>query len=140
MFLQTANKLVRNYITDIGMLHGYTEIQNFSSSEIFFQHEKRNFVSPCSHSNGDISRVKITRYFYMWGYHVFTTKLTWYFIGVCIINNIMTTEHYRHWILVFRIICQNYCRSWMEIHTLSCSRWGRGSNNKWYFQRGEKLQ
>ena len=97
MFLQTANKLVRNYTTDIGdgrhgILHGRTEIQNFSLSEIFFQHGKRNFISPCSHSNGDISRVKITCYFYMWRYHVFTKKFTWYFIGIYIIIILNTQE------------------------------------------------
>ena len=32
------------------------------------------------------SHVKITCYFDMWGYQVFGRKLTWYFIGVYIVN------------------------------------------------------
>ena len=32
------------------------------------------------------SRVKITCYFHMWRYDVFARKLTWYSIGVYIIN------------------------------------------------------
>ena len=32
------------------------------------------------------SHVKITCYFHMWRYHVFARKLTWYFIGIYIIN------------------------------------------------------
>ena len=32
------------------------------------------------------SHVKITCYFHMWRYQVFARKLTWYFIGVYIIN------------------------------------------------------
>ena len=32
------------------------------------------------------SSAKITRYFHTWRYHVFEQKLTWYFIGVYIIN------------------------------------------------------
>ena len=32
------------------------------------------------------SHVKITCYFHMWRYQVFTRKLTWYFIGVYIIK------------------------------------------------------
>ena len=32
------------------------------------------------------SHVKITCYFHVWRYHVFARKLTWYFIGVHIIN------------------------------------------------------
>ena len=95
-------------------------------SEIFFQHKKRNFVSPSSlvmvyllyiykHQwniqpfyvnsffgvKGTIyyiaiakvifSHVKITCYFLMWwSYQVFAQKLTWYFIGVYIINTITT--------------------------------------------------
>ena len=33
------------------------------------------------------SHVKITCYFHVWRYHVFARKLTWYFIGVYIINS-----------------------------------------------------
>ena len=33
------------------------------------------------------SHVKVTCYFHMWRYQVFVWKLTWYFIGVYIINN-----------------------------------------------------
>ena len=33
------------------------------------------------------SHVKITCYFHMWRYHVFARKLTWYFIGIYIIND-----------------------------------------------------
>ena len=39
----------------------------------------------CSHSNSGFSHVKITWHFDVWRYHVFTQKLTWYFIGVYII-------------------------------------------------------
>ena len=35
------------------------------------------------------SRVKITCYFLVWRYHVFARKLTWYFIGVYIINVVL---------------------------------------------------
>ena len=35
---------------------------------------------------GIFSRVKITCYFHMWGYHVFAQKLTWHFIGVYIVK------------------------------------------------------
>ena len=81
----------------------------------YFQHEKRNFVSPSGHvmfyflykhqtismkqffpAKGAIyyvaiatvifSHVKITSYFHVWRYHVFARKLTWYFIGVYIIK------------------------------------------------------
>ena len=35
------------------------------------------------------SHVKITCYFHVWRYQVFVRKLTWYFIGVCIIKNVI---------------------------------------------------
>ena len=42
------------------------------------------------------SRVKITYYFHIWKYHVLVRKLTWYFIGVYIINKIMFYSLF-HW-------------------------------------------
>ena len=89
-------------------------------SEIFFQHEKRTFVSPSGHVMFYLSYkhqwntkpfylssffglkgavyyeaiatvifshvIKITCYFHMWRYQVYSRKLTWYFIGVYIIK------------------------------------------------------
>ena len=62
MFLQTANKLVRNYSTDIGdgRHRGYymatrrykiSLLVSECSEQVkyFFQHKKRNFVSPSDH-------------------------------------------------------------------------------------------
>ena len=46
------------------------------------------------------SDVKITCYFHVWRYHVFTQKLTWYFIGVYIIN--YNSDYYNN-------ICYNCC-------------------------------
>ena len=42
------------------------------------------------------SHVKITCYFHMWRYQVFTRKLTWYFTGVYIIIRVITTGHKPH--------------------------------------------
>ena len=49
----------------------------------------------CSHNNGDISRVKTTCYFHMWRYHVFARNLTWHFIGVYIIKNVICSSDFR---------------------------------------------
>ena len=39
------------------------------------------------HSNGDLSvTVKMTCFFHVWRHHVFTQKLTWYFISLYIIK------------------------------------------------------
>ena len=46
------------------------------------------------------SHVKITCYFHVWRYHVFAQKLTWYFIGVYIIN--YNSDYYNN-------ICYNCC-------------------------------
>ena len=46
------------------------------------------------------SDVKITCYFHVWRYHVFAQKLTWYFIGVYIIN--YNSDYYNN-------ICYNCC-------------------------------
>ena len=46
------------------------------------------------------SHVKITCYFHVWRYHVFARKLTWYFIGVYIIN--YNSDYYNN-------ICYNRC-------------------------------
>ena len=105
--------IIVQYIEDITWLRGDTKFlfkcwKIFHewaqrTSEIFFQHEKRNFVSPSGHvmfyllykhqwntkpfhfnSFCDLL-CKITCYFHMWRYQVFARKLTWYFIGVYII-------------------------------------------------------
>ena len=67
---------------------------------IFFQHEKRNFVSPSDpvmfyllHKKPMKYQTILLKQFFglkgvdhMWRYQVFARKLTWYFIGVYIIN------------------------------------------------------
>ena len=83
----------------------------------YFYHQKRHFVSPSGHvifyllhkhqwntksfkerhrmaqfsyvtiATVNFSRVKITCYLHVWRYQVFAQKLTWYFIGVYIIND-----------------------------------------------------
>ena len=81
----------------------------------YFQHMKRNFLSPSGnvmfylsykhqlntkpfHRNSFIlrkvifSHVKITCYFHVWRYHVFVRQLTWYFIGVYIIKYVILIE------------------------------------------------
>ena len=83
----------------------------------FFQHDKRNFVSPSEHVmfyllykhqwNTKPCHLKIVFWcercvllcsnsnsdiFHMWRYQVFARKLTWYFIGVYIIKK--DTLHY----------------------------------------------
>ena len=109
--------IIVQYIEDITWLHGNTKflfecwkifhewVQR--TSEIFFQHEKRNFVSPSGHvmfyllykhqwntkpfhfnsfwCERHYLLCNITCYFHMWRYQVFAWKLIWYFIGVYII-------------------------------------------------------
>ena len=62
------------------IIYKSVKYQTISLLKIVFCGERRNLS--CSHSNGDFSLVKITRYFLMWSYHVFARKLSWYFIGV----------------------------------------------------------
>ena len=109
--------IIVQYIEDITWLRGNTKflfecwkifhewVQR--TSEIFFQHEKRNFVSPSGHvmfyllykhqwntkpfhfnsfwCERRYLLCNITCYFHMWRYQVFARKLIWYFIGVYII-------------------------------------------------------
>ena len=109
--------IIVQYIEDITWLCGDTKFL-FESwkifhewaqrmSEIFFQQEKRNFVSSSGHVmfyllykhqwNTEPFHfnsflvwkawfiMQITCYFHLWRYQVFARKLTWYFIGVYII-------------------------------------------------------
>ena len=75
--------------------------------------ERRDLL--CSHSNSDFSHVKITWYFDVWRYHVFTQKLSWYFIGVYIIiecilwtsvtnNNLLSSQNEMSMLNFFPII------------------------------------
>ena len=103
-------RIILNEIEDITWPRGDTKFL-FECWKIFFQHEKRNFVSSghvmfylwYKHQwtvKGAISyvaiatvifsHVKITCYFHMWRYQVFARKLTWYFIGVYILITILS--------------------------------------------------
>ena len=59
------------------------------------------------------SHVKITCYFHLWRYQVFAPKLTWYFIGVYIINyNIFPVRNlprYTEWLKAFHPLVNMEC-------------------------------
>ena len=77
------------------------------------------------------SHVKITCYFHMWRYQVFTWKLTWYFIGVYIINCFMALSAVanigQYWPLlglkglcyIFKGSLPHGFNSWLELPTFS---------------------
>ena len=65
---------------------------------IVFWCERRDLL--CSHSNGDIFTCEDNRLFSHVRYQVFAWKLTWYFIGVYIIN--YNSDYYNN-------ICYNCC-------------------------------
>ena len=60
------------------------------------------------------SHVKITCYFHMWRYHVFARKLTWYFIGIYIINIIILyqDDHLLHHDFAKYILIHEYSTTW----------------------------
>ena len=61
------------------------------------------------------SHVKMTCYFHMWRYHVFTRKLAWYFIGVYIINCVI----HKFWIpiiIIHHFLCECHYSSLYRLH------------------------
>ena len=86
----------RNFVSKSGHSMFYSLFKHHWNTKLFhFLHfffcERRDLL--CSHSNRDISRVKMTCYFQMWRYHVFARKITGYFIGVYKINNSINSFH-----------------------------------------------
>ena len=100
------------------ILHNTSQMSAANEWNIF-QHEKRNFLSPSDYvmcnvlfyyiSTNEIliyyvaiatvifSHVEITCYFHVWRYHVFTGKLTWYFIGVYMIRVLILCYSVCNW-------------------------------------------
>ena len=71
-------RISRRQCTVLFIIQTPMKYQTISLFKIVFSLERRNLL--CSHSNSDISLVKITCYFHMSRYHVFERKLTWFSI------------------------------------------------------------
>ena len=63
-----------------------TYINTYEILNHFTLKKPKGAIFLCNHSNSDLSRVKLSCSSHAWRYHVFAQKLTWYFIGVYIIN------------------------------------------------------
>ena len=92
-------------------------LKNIRERVKYFQHEKRNFVSPSVHVvfyllhkhqwntkpfhwNSFFPRKG--KNFHVWRYHAFARKLTWYFIGIYIIKGIHSLHlHYLYLGILF---------------------------------------
>ena len=80
----------RNFISPSGHVIFYLLYKhqwNTTCKSLHKRHQKVPF-SYVTIATLIFSCVKITCYLYVWRYHVFMQKLTWYFIGVYIINKI----------------------------------------------------